>query len=135
MINKIVKRITLVSTLLLFFLILICNTSTLVFASETNSEMNVDELSLIDKYEITVDDNFDESKVIVTLTKEYSDINKEINYNDFETDKIITLNTIMELNIPFEDYSDKIVINDIYDLTYLDNPNMISNPDEYRQIF
>lgn len=135
MINKIVKRITLVSTLLLFFLILICNTSTLVFASETNSEMNVDELSLIDKYEITVDDNFDESKVIVTLTKEYSDINKEINYNDFETDKIITLNTIMELNIPFEDYSDKIVINDIYDLTYLDNPNMISTPDEYRQIF
>ena len=53
MINKIVKRITLVSTLLLFFLILICNTSTLVFASETNSEMNVDELSLIDKYEIS----------------------------------------------------------------------------------
>ena len=97
--------------------------------------MNVDELSLIDKYEITVDDNFDESKVIVTLTKKYSDINKEINYNDFETGKIIILNIIMELNIPFEDYSDKIVINDIYDLTYLDNPNIISNPDEYRQIF
>lgn len=135
MINKIVKRITLASTLLLFFLIFICNSGTLVFASETNLEMNVDELSLIDKYETTVDDDFDESKVIVTLTKEYSDINKEINYNDFETDKIITLNTINELNIPFEDYSDKIVINDIYDLTYLDNPNMISNPDEYRQIF
>ena len=97
MINKIVKRITLVSTLLLFFLILICNTSTLVFASETNSEMNVVELSLIDKYEITVDDNFDESKVIVTLTKEYSDINKEINYNDFETDKIITFIAIVKI--------------------------------------
>lgn len=74
MITKIIKRITLVSSLVLFFMILICNANTLVFANETNLEMNVDELSLIDKYETTVDDDFDGSKVIVTLTKEYSEI-------------------------------------------------------------
>ena len=100
-----------------------------------HADENTDEFYIYNKYTPDVTDDFEENKIIVTLNKDYSDVNKPINYSDFESDRIITMQTINSLNLSVESQQDKIVIKNIYDLTYVSNPNIILEPEEFRQIF
>lgn len=111
--------------------ILIVNSNWLI----AHADENTDEFYIYNKYTPDVTDDFEENKIIVTLTKDYSDVNKPINYSDFESDRIITMQTINSLNLSVESQQDKIVIKNIYDLTYVSNPNIILEPEEFRQIF
>ena len=45
------------------------------------------------------------------------------------------MQTINSLNLSVESQQDKIVIKNIYDLTYVSNPNIFLEPEEFRQIF
>ena len=70
----------------------------------------------VDHYESMLSDDFDGDKVIVTLTSEYSDVNKSIDANDFQTN------------------SKDIHIDRIEDLTYIKDPSKITDRENFRQI-
>lgn len=67
-------------------------------------------------YQPTLLDDFDGDKVIVTLTSEYSDVNKNIDVNDFQTN------------------SKSINISKIEDLTYINDPSKIIDRENFQQI-
>ena len=70
----------------------------------------------LEYYQPTLSDNFDGDKVIVTLTSEYSDINKSIDVNDFQTN------------------SKDINIARIEDITYINDPSKIIDRENFQQI-
>ena len=84
-------------------------------------------------YEPTLDDDFDDDTLILTLTSEYSDVNKEIVIDDFLTDTILFIEylNVDEILCNLENY---IIIENIIDLTFIDNPNQIVNSDDFCQI-
>lgn len=43
----------------------------------------------VEYYIPTLEDNFENNRILVTLKKDYSDVNKEINVNDFITDNML----------------------------------------------
>ena len=75
----------------LIIVILIVSSNGLI----VHADENTDEFYIYNKYTPDVTDDFEENKIIVTLTKDYSDVNKPINYSDFESDRIITMQTLM----------------------------------------
>ncbi len=70
------------------------------------------------KPSVTVDDSFDDDKLIITLTEEFSEINQTVSLSDFSGLDVEVLNNI----------------SDIEDLTYLTNSQAIASIDEYNQI-
>lgn len=132
--SKFLKHILFSIISFVLIIMFIFSSGTIVFASENVHTNVIDELSLIERNIPTINDDFLGNKIIVTLTQEYSEVNKQVNIDDFEISNLITLETMNNLGLSYDDVSGKIIIKNIKDLTYVDDPTIISNPDEYRQI-
>ncbi len=97
--------------------------------------INISAEEIINLYhEPTIDDRFENDKIIVTLEKEYSEVNKKINKETFGfiDENILEKNNIsivQDMNI-----FNQIGVKEIKDLSKVDNPNKILDKDEYMQI-
>ena len=84
------------------------------------------------RYQPTMDDNFDDDKIIVTIKEKYSAVNKVFNLEDFVSEKlIINANQFEEINLN----SEYVILESLEDLTHIDNSNAIKDIDKFSQIF
>ena len=80
----------------------------------------------------SLSDDFKNDTVIVTLSSDYSYVNKDIDIDDFKTNNIIDSSELCDdFNI---ESSNKIIIENIRDLTYINDPSRIINKDEFCQV-
>lgn len=81
----------------------------------------------------SLDDDFHNDKVILTMTKEYSHVNKEIDINDFLCNNFLYIEDIDIDNVSYilEKY---IVIETISDFSYMDNLSLITDVENFCQI-
>lgn len=77
----------------------------------------------------SLDENFSDNKVIVSLKPGYGGLNKKINTDLFLNANIIMANDTMNIND-----SEKIIVSSIEDLTYLNNPSVLDNTEAFIQI-
>ena len=126
--NKKIKFFT-ISLLCIFFILSIATILSTINVSAETAEINTIEFS---KYTPTINDDFADNKVIVTLKPEYSDVNKNISVQKFSTKNILTNYNEKSLSIEKED---SIVIKSIKDLTYIENPSIIKNRENFSQTF
>ena len=82
----------------------------------------------------TIEDNFRNDTIVVSLKQWYSFANKPINIKDFETKNLISLKTIEENGKTIKDYKKKIIINDYEDVTRISHPENLIDPSNYCQI-
>jgi hypothetical protein len=83
------------------------------------------------QYQPTIDDNFEDDKIIVTIKEEYSEVNKVFNLEDF-----IIENLIISDNIDKEiTDSECVILESLEDLTYVDDPSKIVDNSKFSQIF
>ena len=94
-----------------------------VFGIEQNSQV------------YSLNDDFSNNQLIVSLKPEYSKINNEINISNFITENIITKEMYLEkeynINIEFDRL---FIVESIKDLTYFNNVDMIENSNGFIQI-
>lgn len=127
----IIRRIiyTVLINCLLVNFYLINNNNTFISNASTNkiniknAEYKIPELS----------DDFADNKIIVTLTEDYSKVNKRVDINDFKVKKEATSKDVNNINHN-DSIKDEIMIKSIEDITYIDNPQNIVNKDEFCQI-
>ena len=91
--------------------LLFCGFSTLFAQNWAEREI------LLSRYVPTINDDFSDNSLIVTLWQEYSDVNKVIDVESFR-----------------KALSDRSMIDSIEDLTFMTNPSMISNRASFSQI-
>ena len=83
------------------------------------------------QYQPTIDDNFEDDKIIVTIKEEYSAVNKVFNLEDF-----VIENLIISDNIDNEiTDSECVILESLEDLTYVDDPSKIVDNSKFSQIF
>ena len=83
------------------------------------------------QYRPTINDNFDDDQIIVTIKEEYSAINKVFNLEDFVIGNLIISNN------PNDEISNSecVFLESLEDLTYMDDPSKIKNTSTFSQIF
>ena len=90
----------------------------------------------IERHVPTLNDNFVNNRVIVTLRQEYSDVNREIDMQVFRTANIMTARCIAEYELSHQDIRslDRIIIESVRDLMYITNPDVIIDRTNWTQI-
>ena len=83
------------------------------------------------QYQPTINDNFDDDQIIVTIKEEYSAVNKVFNLEDFVIENLIISNN------PDDEISNSecVFLESLEDLTYIDEPSKIKNTSTFSQIF
>lgn len=121
-------------------LALMCILGNIIFSIKI-SEVKADNTHIISTQpQVSLDEDFEDDKVIVTLKSEYSEINQYINLEDFNTQNVFTMSRMNEktsknLFISQEsNLEDKIVIESVEDLTYIESPSQFQNKNEFSQI-
>ena len=82
----------------------------------------------------TLSDDFADNRVIVTLKRNYSGINKSIDLQSFRTSSVITAQEANSFNAQSKDFSNRTIIESVRDLTYVANPSMVKNRNNFAQI-
>ena len=115
--------------IVLILLVLFCTYYN--FISVDASEKENDDF---ESYTPTINDDFDDDIVIITLTSEYSDVNKPIVIEDFLINNILYIEDLTDEEIQFHLANNDIIIENIEDITYINEPDRIVNRDDFCQI-
>lgn len=116
------------------FLVFVCLLSFCVFCnfiSADASELINDDS---ENYIPTINDDFDDDIVVLTLTSDYSDVNKSIAIEDFLLDNILYIEDLNAEEIDYHLEHNDIIIESINDITFINNPSQIVNKDDFCQI-
>lgn len=125
MTNSFLKKIFIIMIVFVgLFAFLITNK---IYAYDNAIENNLYLISPYNDNLPSLDENFSDNKVIVSLKPGYGGINKEINISLFlDANIVMTNDTACD--------SEKIIVSSIEDLTYLNNPSYLDNNEEFIQI-
>lgn len=83
------------------------------------------------QYQPTIDDNFEDDKIIVTIKEEYSAVNKVFNLEDFVIeDLIISDNQDDEIT-----NCECVILESLEDLTYIDDPSKMEDTSTFSRSF
>ncbi|MCL2065830.1 MAG: S8 family serine peptidase, partial [Candidatus Cloacimonetes bacterium] len=89
----------------------------------------------LSRYIPTIEDDFADNRIIVTLRQEYSDVNKEIDTNSFRSANIISVEDAARESLTEEnDFGGLTVVESIEDLMYITDPSKIINRETFTQI-
>ncbi len=127
MINRVLRKIFII--VIVFVGIFAFSINNKIYAYDGAFEDNLYLLSSYNNDLPSLNDNFSDNKVIVSLKPGYGGLNKEINTNLFMDANIIMTNDTMNIND-----SEKIIVSSIEDLTYLNNPSDFDNNEAFIQI-
>ncbi|MDE6201733.1 MAG: S8 family serine peptidase [Clostridiales bacterium] len=98
------------------------------------ADLNVDIINY-ERYIPTLEDDFEDNKIIVTLTRNFSKVNKAIDKQIFSTKHINpSLNSDTDSQNDSAISTNDIIIKSIEDLTYFSNPSVLSNNVGFNQI-
>lgn len=115
--------------IVLILLVLFCTCYNFI-SVDANGKENDD----FESYTPTINDDFDDDIVIITLTSEYSDVNKPIVIEDFLINNILYIEDLTDEEIQFHLANNDIIIENIEDITYINKPDRIVNRDDFCQI-
>ena len=125
------KKIFLVCFLAISNLLSNMNSHILVIAGNDSHEIiESSNFNLID-HKPSIEENFKDDRIIVTLKKEYSKINQRIDLNLFETNVFLNSNNLYNVF----DRKGKILFESIDDLSYLTNFSDTVDSNEYNEYY
>ena len=128
--KKIIKEIGFGFICIIFTLLVFTN-NIVINASDYVTYETINELFVTERYKPKIDDDFSGSKIIITLAKEYSGVNKKLNFNDFQTEMLIYVESE---NYDQSLYNQNICFKGIYDLMYFKKGISSLEVDNFRQI-
>jgi len=84
----------------------------------------------------TINDDFADNRVIVTLRPSHSAINRSIDLSSFRTSNVISAECLTKYSTSQQNrnFTNSIIIDSAQDLTYLSNPSVITNRRDFSQI-
>lgn len=98
-----------------------------------NASVSLNNTEIAECYIPTLNDVFDNDEVILTLDSMYSAVNKPIIIEDFLSENILYVDNLSE-NEKLKFLETKIIIENIRDITFIENPAQITNRDNFCQI-